>query len=105
LGCIAGLLKLWATRQRWVARPAKLVGLKEEVRWVGPSGSAQNGWIRFFSNLFLVQNNCRKSRNCFKDTKNTRKIPKIPGKFPEAHWNMNNSNKIFGVHEKDFRAF
>jgi hypothetical protein len=59
-----------------------------------------------FSNLFLLQkNNSRNSRNYFKGTKNTQKITKTPGKFPEAHWDMNNPNKIFGVHEKDFRAF
>jgi hypothetical protein len=33
------------------------------------------------------------------------KIPKIPGKFPESQWNMNNPNKVSGAHEKDFRAF
>jgi hypothetical protein len=41
----------------------------------------------------------------FKGTKNTSKITKIPGKFPETHWDMNNPNKVFGAHEKDFRAF
>jgi hypothetical protein len=41
----------------------------------------------------------------FKGTKNTQKIPKLPVKFPEMDWNMNNPNKIFGAHEKDFRAF
>jgi hypothetical protein len=41
----------------------------------------------------------------FKGTKNTPKITKIPGKFPEAHWNMINPNKVFGAHEKYFRAF
>jgi hypothetical protein len=41
----------------------------------------------------------------FKDTKNTPIITKIPGKFPETHWDMNNPNKEFGVHEKDFIAF
>jgi hypothetical protein len=46
-----------------------------------------------------------KSRNCFKDTKNTRKITKIPGKFPKLDWSINNPNKVFGVQEKDFRAF
>jgi hypothetical protein len=40
-----------------------------------------------------------------KDTENTQKIPKIPGKFPETHWDMNNPNKVFGAHEKYFRAF
>jgi hypothetical protein len=37
--------------------------------------------------------------------KNTQKILKIPGKFPETDWDTNNTNKIFGAHEKDFRAF
>jgi hypothetical protein len=41
----------------------------------------------------------------FKCTKNTPKITKIPGKFPELDWSMNNPNKVFGGHEKDFRAF
>jgi hypothetical protein len=41
----------------------------------------------------------------FKGTKNTLKITKIPGKYPEAHWNMINPNKVFEAHEKDFRAF
>jgi hypothetical protein len=41
----------------------------------------------------------------FRGTKNTQKIPKIPGKFPELDWSMNNPNKVFGAHEKDFRAF
>jgi hypothetical protein len=40
----------------------------------------------------------------FKGTKNTLKITTIPGKFPETHWDMNNPNKVVGVHEKDFRA-
>jgi hypothetical protein len=30
------------------------------------------------------------------------KIPKILGKFPETDWDMNNPNKVFGAHEKDF---
>jgi hypothetical protein len=41
----------------------------------------------------------------FKGTKNTPKITKIPGKFPELDWDTNNPNKVFGAHEKDFRAF
>jgi hypothetical protein len=36
---------------------------------------------------------------------NTRKIPKIPRKFPKTRWETNNPNKIFGAHEKDFRDF
>jgi hypothetical protein len=40
-----------------------------------------------------------------KGTKNTPKITKIPEKFLEIDWDMNNPNKAFGAHEKDFRAF
>jgi hypothetical protein len=36
--------------------------------------------------------------------KNTQKILKIPGKFPEIDLDTNNPNKIFGAHEKYFRA-
>jgi hypothetical protein len=41
----------------------------------------------------------------FKGAKNTPKITKIPGKFLEIDYDMNNPNKAFGAHEKDFRAF
>jgi hypothetical protein len=41
----------------------------------------------------------------FKGTKNTPEITKIPGKFREAHGDMYNPNKVFGAHEKYFRAF
>jgi hypothetical protein len=41
----------------------------------------------------------------FKGTKNTPKIIKIPGNFLEIDYDMNNPNKTFGAHEKDFRAF
>jgi hypothetical protein len=37
--------------------------------------------------------------------KNTQKIPKIPGKFPETYWDRSYPNKVFGAHEKDLRAF
>jgi hypothetical protein len=33
------------------------------------------------------------------------KNSKILGKLPEIDWNMNNPNKVFGAHEKGFRAF
>ena len=36
---------------------------------------------------------------------NTQKILKILGKFPDIDWDTRNPNKIFGAHEKDFRAF
>jgi hypothetical protein len=41
----------------------------------------------------------------FRGTKSTQKIPKIPGKFLEIDYDMNNPNKAFGAHEKDFRDF
>jgi hypothetical protein len=41
----------------------------------------------------------------FKGTKNTPETTKIPGKFLEVDYDMNSSNKVFGAHEKDFRAF
>jgi hypothetical protein len=37
--------------------------------------------------------------------KNTSKITKISGKSPWIDWSMNYPDKVFGVHEKDFRAF
>jgi hypothetical protein len=37
--------------------------------------------------------------------KNTLKITKIPGKFPELDWRMNHPNKVFRAHENDLRAF
>jgi hypothetical protein len=40
-----------------------------------------------------------------KGTKNTPKITKILGKFLEIDQDMNNPNKAFEGHEKDFRAF
>jgi hypothetical protein len=41
----------------------------------------------------------------FIGTKNTPKFTKIPGKFLEIDYDMNNPNKTFGAQEKDFRAF
>jgi hypothetical protein len=46
-----------------------------------------------------------KSRNCVKARKILRKSQKILGKFLEIAYDMNNPNKAFGAHEKDFRAF
>jgi hypothetical protein len=45
------------------------------------------------------------SRKCFIARKILEKSQTIPGKFLEINWNMNNPNKVFGVQEKDFRAF
>jgi hypothetical protein len=36
----------------------------------------------------------------FLSTKNTPKISKNARKFPETHWDMNNTNNVFGAHEK-----
>jgi hypothetical protein len=41
----------------------------------------------------------------FRGTKNTLKITKIPRKILEIAYDMNNPNKAFSAHEKDFRAF
>jgi hypothetical protein len=72
----------------------------------GPSGSTQQGRISFFSEIFFsAKTNPGNAWKMFRGTKNTQKIPKIPGKFPELDWSMNNPNKVFGAHEKDFRAF
>jgi hypothetical protein len=70
---------------------------------VGPSGSVRSSRIVFFFEfIFNAKNNSRKCRNCFKGTKNTRKITNIPEKFLEIDYDMNNPNKAFGAHEKDF---
>jgi hypothetical protein len=50
----------------------------------------------------IIQKN---SVNYFKARKILRKSQKIPGKFLEIDYDMNNPNKAFGAHEKDFRAF
>jgi hypothetical protein len=75
--------------------------------WVGPSSSAQLDRIDFlfFEIIFNAKQFQKKSRTCLKARKNTSKITKIPRKFPETHWDMNNPNKVFGAHEKGFRAF
>jgi hypothetical protein len=68
---------------------------------VGPSGSAQEGrFCFFFEFIFNAKTIPEKSRNCLKARKILEK-----SKLPEAHWDMNNPNKVFGGHEKEFRAF
>jgi hypothetical protein len=41
----------------------------------------------FFISEFILNTKTipKKSRNCFRGTKITQKIPEIPGKFPETH--------------------
>jgi hypothetical protein len=69
------------------------------------SGSAQSGRVDFlFLNIFQCKNKSRKCPEMFRGTKNTQKITKIPGKFLEIAYDMNNPNKAFVAHEKIFRA-
>jgi hypothetical protein len=90
-------------------RPIGSAGLAAGPRWaeadrVGSGLRARpkkKGIVLFlFSEFFNAKTIPEVSRNCFKGTKNTQKITKNPGKFPEAHWDMNNPNKVFGAHEK-----
>jgi hypothetical protein len=59
----------------------------------------------FFEFIFNAETNSRKVYKLFKGTKNTPKITKIPGQFLEIDYDMNNPNKAFGAHAKDFRGF
>jgi hypothetical protein len=59
----------------------------------------------FFEFIFNAKTIPEKPRNCLKTRKILRKITKIPGKFLKIDYDMNNPNKAFGAHEKDFRAF
>jgi hypothetical protein len=62
--------------------------------------------ICFFSHFFEIFSSAKtNSRKCLQGTKNTPKIPKIPGKFPETHWDMSYPNKVFGDDEKIFKGF
>jgi hypothetical protein len=57
-----------------------------EADWVGSGLRARprkKGIVFFlFSDFFNAKTIPEESRNCFKDTKNTQKIIKNPGKFP-----------------------
>jgi hypothetical protein len=88
---------------RWA--PARACGARSGLGRA--SGSAQSGRVDFlfFEFIFNVKTNSSKVLKLFKGTKKTRKITKIPGKFLEIDYDMNNPNKAFGAHEKDFRAF
>jgi hypothetical protein len=69
-------------------------------------GGRDNKKISFyFRKYFREKNNLEISIYFIKVTKNILKIANIPGKFPETHWDTSNPNKVFGAHEKDFRAF
>jgi hypothetical protein len=62
-------------------------------------------FFHFQNYIFCEKNNLEITRYFIKGTKKILKIPKIPGKFPKAHWDTNNPNKVFGSQEKYFRAF
>jgi hypothetical protein len=66
---------------------------------VGPAQKKRKGLL-FSEFNFQCENNSRKSRNCFKGTKNTQKIPRIPGKFLEIGWNMNNPKQYLDLMKK-----
>jgi hypothetical protein len=69
-------------------------------------GGRDNKKISFYvRKYFREKNNLEISIYFIKVTKNILKIANIPGKFPETHWDTSNPNKVFGAHEKDFRAF
>jgi hypothetical protein len=70
---------------------------------LGPN--EKKGFFHFLNLIFNAKTFPKNPRKCFKARKNTQKIPKILGKFPETDWDTNNPNKIFGAHEKKFRAF
>jgi hypothetical protein len=74
--------------------------------WVEPTGSAQVEKDRFFSEIISSAKTITvKSSKWLQSTKNTQKITKNPEKFLQIDYDMNNPNKAFGAHEKDFRAF
>jgi hypothetical protein len=56
----------------------------------------------FFLNLFLMPETIPENLEI---VLKARKITRNPGKFPELDWGMNNPDKVFGAHEKYFRAF
>jgi ferritin-like metal-binding protein YciE len=59
-----------------------------------------------FLNLFLMQKQFEKNlENVLKHQKYSENLKTIPRKFPETDCDTNNLNKVFGAHEKDFRAF
>jgi hypothetical protein len=97
----------WRRRRPWLPRPladgprAGRNGL-DQAFGLGP---IQKDKICFFELIFNANNNLRKICKLFQSTKNTQKITKNRRKFLELDWSMNNSNKVFGAHEKDFRAF
>jgi hypothetical protein len=68
---------------------------------LGPVGKDR---ICFCSSFFSAKQIQEIQEKCLQGTKNTPKIPKIAGKFPEVDWSTTNPNKVFGAHEKDYRA-
>jgi hypothetical protein len=68
----------------------------------GPRARPNLGKV-FFEFIFNAKTIPEKPINCLKARKILRKI-KISGKFLEIDYDMNNPNKAFRAHEKDFRA-
>jgi hypothetical protein len=61
--------------------------------------------LYIFQKYFKCENNSRKFlENVLKHEKYSNNLKNL-GKFPETDWDMINPNKVFGAHEKDFRAF
>jgi hypothetical protein len=82
-------------------------GLGQVELRVGPMGRPRKEgfFFCFLKLLFNAKTIPENPRKCFKAQKNTQKITKIPEKFPKIGWSMNNPSKVFGAHEKDFKAF
>jgi hypothetical protein len=69
---------------------------------VGPLARPNPVDFLFFKIFFSARTNPGNAQKMFRGTKNTQKITKIPGKILEIAYDMNNPNKAFGAHEKDF---
>jgi hypothetical protein len=81
-----------------------LAGLRLGRSGLGQAHGLDPIWGRFFFEFtFNAKTIPEKPRNCLKARKILRKI-KISGKFLEIDYDMNNPNKAFRAHEKDFRA-
>jgi hypothetical protein len=93
-----------------VLEPHMVLRWASVIRWLGRSGCGSGLRARpkrkdyislFYSrNYFQCKNKFQKSRTCLEGNKNTQKILKIIGKFPEIDWDMSNPNKVFGADEK-----
>jgi hypothetical protein len=84
---------------------------RQQTSSVGPKAATGRKWGKekekasflFSENIFVNEIIWKLLDNSLKARKNILKISKILGNFREAHWDMNNP-KVFGAHEKDFKA-